>query len=66
MPLVKKPIRVGDSTGVVLDPEILRHVVEIRPENAGPTTRPALKRPANLKAWVPGGAVDSVPASGTK
>ena len=32
MPLVKKLIRVGDSTGVILDPEILRQV-DIEPDS---------------------------------
>jgi antitoxin component of MazEF toxin-antitoxin module len=47
MPLVKKLIRVGDSTGVVLDPEILRQVgaepdseVEISIEDGAIVIRP--------------------------
>ena len=47
MPLVKKLIRVGDSTGVILDPEILRQVdvepdseVEISVEDSAIVIRP--------------------------
>lgn len=32
MPLVKKLIRLGDSTGVILDPEILRQV-DVEPDS---------------------------------
>jgi antitoxin component of MazEF toxin-antitoxin module len=48
MPLVKKLTRVGDATGVILDPEILREVdietdseVEISVENSAIVIRPS-------------------------
>ena len=48
MPLVKKLTRVGDATGVILDPEILRQVdiepdseVEISVEDSAIVIRPS-------------------------